>query len=77
MSIIKSKAKILKIDKKTNTSIVELIIHEGKNHQVKKMFEAIGYSVLKLKRESIAFFQELDTQSSYAIFAINVGRYYV
>ncbi len=51
----KAKAKILKIDKKKNSSIVELIIHEGKNHQVKKMFEAIGYQVLKLKRESIAF----------------------
>ena len=51
----KAKAKILKIDKKTNSSVVELIIHEGKNHQVKKMFEAIGYQVLKLKRESIAF----------------------
>ena len=51
----KAKAKILKIDKKKNTSVVELIIHEGKNHQVKKMFEAIGYEVLKLKRESIAF----------------------
>ncbi len=51
----KAKAKILKIDKKTNTSVVELIIHEGKNHQVKKMFESIGYQVLKLKRESIAF----------------------
>jgi len=51
----KAKAKILKIDKKKNTSVVELIIHEGKNHQVKKMFEAIGYEVLKLKRESISF----------------------
>ena len=51
----KSKAKILKVDKKTNSSVVELIIHEGKNHQVKKMFDAIGYPVLKLKRESIAF----------------------
>ncbi len=51
----KSRAKILKIDKKNNSSVVELIIHEGKNHQVKKMFEAIGYPVLKLKRESIAF----------------------
>ena len=51
----KAKAKILKIDKRKNTSIVELIIHEGKNHQVKKMFEVIGYEVLKLKRESIAF----------------------
>jgi 23S rRNA pseudouridine2605 synthase len=35
--------------------VVELIICEGKNHQVKKMFEAIGFKVLKLKRESIAF----------------------
>lgn len=51
----KAKAKIKKYDKKTNTSIVELIIHEGRNHQVKKMFEAIGYEVLKLKRESISF----------------------
>lgn len=51
----KGKARILKYDKKTDTSIVELTIHEGKNHQVKRMFEAIGYSVLKLKRESISF----------------------
>ena len=51
----KAKAKLLKIDKKNNTSLVELIIHEGRNHQVKNMFKAIGYEVLKLKRESIAF----------------------
>ena len=51
----KSKAKILKIDKKNNTSIVELIITEGRNHQVKKMFEVVGFEVLKLKRESVAF----------------------
>ncbi len=51
----KCKAKILKIDKKNNSSVVELIIHEGRNHQVKKMLQTIGYDVLKLKRESIAF----------------------
>jgi len=51
----KGKSRILKYDKKTDTSIVELTIHEGKNHKVKKMFEAIGYNVLKLKRESISF----------------------
>lgn len=51
----KAKARIKKYDKKTDTSIVELIIHEGRNHQVKKMFEAIGYDVLKLKREQISF----------------------
>ena len=51
----KGKARILKYDKKTDSSIVELTIHEGKNHQVKNMFKAIGYDVLKLKRERIAF----------------------
>lgn len=51
----KGKARILKYDKKSDTSIVELTIHEGRNHQVKKMFESIGYFVLKLKREKIAF----------------------
>ncbi len=47
----RAKAKIKKIDKKKNFSLIELTIHEGKNHQVKKMFEAIGYKVIKLKRE--------------------------
>ncbi len=51
----RAKVKLKKYDKKTNTSIVEIIIHEGKNHQVKKMFEAVGYEVLKLKRERISF----------------------
>ena len=51
----KSKAKILKADKKSNTSIVEWTIHEGRNHQVKNMFKALGYNVIKLKRERISF----------------------
>lgn len=59
----KSKARILSYDKKTDTSIVELTIHEGRNHQVKKMFNAIGYDVLKLKRERIAFLSIKDMKS--------------
>ena len=51
----KAKVKIKNYDKKTNTSIVQITITEGRNHQVKKMFEAIGHEVLKLKRERIAF----------------------
>ncbi len=51
----KSKFKIKKIDKKKNTSLVELTIYEGRNHQVKKMFKAIGYDVIKLKRERFSF----------------------
>lgn len=51
----KAHVRVTKYDKSKNVSIVELTIHEGRNHQVKKMFEAIGYTVLKLKRESFAF----------------------
>lgn len=51
----KAKVKVKKVSNKTNTSIVEITIHEGRNHQVKRMFEAVGVEVLKLKRERIAF----------------------
>lgn len=51
----KSFVKLKKYDKRSNTSIVEVVIHEGRNHQVKKMFEAVGFSVIKLKREKFAF----------------------
>ena len=51
----RAKVRVKKYDKKTNTSIVEIIIHEGRNHQVKRMFEAVNHEVLKLKREQIAF----------------------
>lgn len=55
-SLVKaSRVKVKKIDTKNNHSLVEITIHEGKNHQVKKMFEAVGYLVDKLKRERIAF----------------------
>ena len=49
-----AKVKLKSVDKKKNTSIVELTIHEGKNHQVKKMFEVLGYKVTKLRREKYA-----------------------
>jgi len=47
--------KVRKKDKKDNDSLDQITIHEGKNHQVKKMFEAVGHKVIKLKRERIAF----------------------
>ncbi len=50
----RAKVKIKKIDKKKKSSLIELTIYEGRNHQVKKMFEAIGYKVSKLKREKFA-----------------------
>ena len=59
----RGKSRIIKYDKKSDTSRVELTIHEGKNHQVKKMFEAIGYNVVKLKRESIDFLSVKNMKS--------------
>ena len=62
----KTKRAMLKInsyDKKTDTSIVIITITEGRNHQVKKMFEKVGHKVLKLKREKYAFLT-LDGLSS-------------
>lgn len=50
-----SKVKIKKIDKKANTSIVEIMIYEGRNHQVKNMFKALGYEVEKLRRDRVLF----------------------
>ena len=50
-----AKVRVRKYDKKTDTSIVEIIIHEGRNHQVKNMFLAVNHEVLKLKRERISF----------------------
>ena len=41
---------ILKVDPEKNRSVVQLTIHEGRNHQVKKMFEAVGLLVDKLSR---------------------------
>ena len=49
-----AKVKLKKYDKKNDKSLVELTIHEGRNHQVKKMFESINHDVIKLKREKYA-----------------------
>ncbi len=50
----RARVKMRKVDKKKETCIVEIAIHEGRNHQVKRMFEVLGYEVMKLKRERYA-----------------------
>ena len=50
----KTKKAIIKnveYNKKNETSFATIVLTEGKYHQVKKMFEAVGHPVLKLKRE--------------------------
>ena len=54
---------ILKVDVEKNRSVVQLTIHEGRNHQVKKMFEAVGLLVDKLSRTQFGEFGRLRTTS--------------
>ncbi|MGE5474072.1 MAG: pseudouridine synthase [Ignavibacteriales bacterium] len=46
-------AEIKLVAKKKSSSIVEIVIHEGKNRQVKKMCEAIGHNVIALQRTAL------------------------
>jgi 23S rRNA pseudouridine2605 synthase len=50
--IIPTHFKLRKKDPAKKTSIVEITVHDGKNHEIKTMFEAVGFPVEKLKREA-------------------------
>ncbi len=50
---ITAPADIELINKSTNSCVVKVTIHEGKNRQIRRMMDIIGHPVLKLKRISI------------------------
>ncbi len=60
VKVIPTRVKVKKKNINKNTQIVELSIVEGRNHIVKRVFEAIGHPVLKLKRERYAFLDVED-----------------
>lgn len=48
-------AEIKKIDESDTNSWYEVVLHEGRNQQIRRMFDAIGHSVIKLRRVRIGF----------------------
>lgn len=42
------------IDRKPDRTVMNFIIHEGRNRQIRKMCEAVGLEVIRLKRTEIA-----------------------
>ncbi|MED4728750.1 pseudouridine synthase [Aneurinibacillus migulanus] len=45
----------LRFNEKSKTTLIQLTIHEGRNRQVRRMCEAVGYPVRRLKRVRLAF----------------------
>jgi 23S rRNA pseudouridine2605 synthase len=48
-------AKITKLHETQTNAWFEVLLHQGRNQQVRRMFELIGHSVLKLRRTRIGF----------------------
>ncbi len=48
-----SPAEVDLLDSYPGRSVVKITIHEGKNRQVRKMFDTLGYKVVSLHREAI------------------------
>jgi len=46
-------AQVEVLDRKNKRSRLRVIVHEGRNRQVRRMLEAVGYPVLQLRRERI------------------------
>lgn len=52
VKIYPTRVKLRKKDTKKKTSLVEIVVHDGKNHEIKQIFESVGFPVDKLKRET-------------------------
>lgn len=60
------------IKKNSNSCKVKIVLKEGKKNQIKKMFNAIGYEVLKLHRSKIGNIDEnILKNKQYIVLSLN------
>ena len=60
-----AQAKINKRNETQTNAWYEVLLHQGRNQQVRRMFELIGHSVLKLKRVRIGFLNDEGLKPGY------------
>jgi pseudouridine synthase len=58
-------AKIKLLDETSTNSWFEISLHQGRNQQIRRMFDLIGYSVLKLRRVRIGFLVDEKLKPGY------------
>ena len=58
-------AKITLLNETQTNAWYEVLLHQGRNQQVRRMFELIGHSVLKLRRTRIGFLKDENLKPGY------------
>src|SRR5690349_2840182 len=58
-------AKIVLLHETQTNAWYEVLLHQGRNQQVRRMFELIGHSVLKLRRTRIGFLNDENLKPGY------------
>lgn len=51
-------AQVKRLEESATNAWFEVVLHEGRNQQLRRMFDAIGHSVLKLRRVKIGFLKD-------------------
>lgn len=69
-------AKITKLHETQTNAWYEVLLHQGRNQQVRRMFELIGHSVSKLRRTRIGFIKDEHLKPGHWRFLLpgEVGR---
>src|SRR5215218_2027478 len=58
-------AKIKELSQTATNAWYEVLLHQGRNQQVRRMFELIGHTVLKLRRTRIGFLKDENLKPGY------------